>query len=106
MNKYIKTDIEQAITLMKVAIMNALHDIESGEETTINLGPNISWNLFYECLLESDWKNNEDFDPMDTNGWEVDFWTHWVTPSKKKVLITGSLYCGLDYCIELDDDRT
>ena len=32
MNKYIKTDIEQGIQYLKVGIMNALSNIESGEE--------------------------------------------------------------------------
>ena len=37
MNKYIKTDIEQGFTLLKVAINNALADIENGEETVKSL---------------------------------------------------------------------
>lgn len=99
MNKYIKTDLEQAEILMKSAIMNALHDIDSGEEIKIDLGPNISWNLFYKCLQEADWQPDQSYDPISTNGWEVDFFTYWISPSGLSVEIKGSLWCGQNYII-------
>ena len=55
MNKYIKTDLRDSIKLMRVAIMNALNDIDKGEETYINLGKYISHSLFIECLEEAEW---------------------------------------------------
>ena len=36
MHKYIKTDIEQGLKYLKVGIMNALANIESGEEKKNN----------------------------------------------------------------------
>lgn len=99
MNKYIITDLEQAETYMRSAIMNALHDIDSGEEEEINLGRNISWNLFYNCLENAGWKVDDSYDEMEYNGWEVDFWSHWISPSGKYVTIEGSLYCGQSYTI-------
>ena len=45
MNKYIKFDIENAKSYMKVALMNSMNDIDIGNETSIDLGRNISWNL-------------------------------------------------------------
>lgn len=97
MNKYIKTDIEGAVIQMKAAIMNALYDIDTGEEKEIDLGPNISWNLFYKCLQEAGWKEN--MDDWDSNGWEVDFWYTCESPSGKHVIIQGSLWCGQNYKI-------
>lgn len=100
----IKTVIESAVSQMKTALIAALNTIDSGEVKEIDLGPNISWNLLYTCLLEQGWRNNEDFDPIDTNGWQVDFWTYWISPTNKKVCISGSLYQGLSYKIEINDD--
>lgn len=91
MNKYIKTDIENAEKYMKSAIMNALHDIDSGEEDEIDLGPNISWNLFSNCLNEAGWKEDDD---------DFEFWTHYCSPSKKCCCIEGSLY-GQNYIIRV-----
>lgn len=101
MNKYIKTDIENAEKYMKSAIMNALHDIDSGEEDEIDLGPNISWNLFSNCLNKAGWKRDDDFE---TNGWEVDFWTHYYSPSNKYCCIKGSLW-GQHYIIRAIKDE-
>lgn len=79
MNKYINTDLRDSIKLMRIAIMNALNDIETGEETIINLGPYISQPLFIECLQEADWKiENEDYDS---------YYYEVKTPTDKKVII-------------------
>ena len=40
MNKYIKTDIEQGLQLLKTGIMNALADIENGNEEEISFSVN------------------------------------------------------------------
>lgn len=101
MNKYIKTDIESAVIQMKAALMNALYDIDSGEETEIDLGDNISWNLFDSCLIEAGWKVDETKDYIDTNGWEVDFWSYWYSPSGKYCCIKGSLWRGQSYNIKV-----
>ena len=93
MNKYIKFDIESAIVQMKAAIMNALHDIDSGEEKEINLGPYLSELLFYNCLIESNWTKN--LSVKFQNSAEKE----WKTYSGKCVLITGSY--GQDYKIKL-----
>lgn len=95
MNKYIKTDIKNAERYMKSALMNALHDIDSGEETEINLGQNISWNLFCNCLIESGWK----LDTINTHGWSVDFCAYWISPSGINVIIEGSFFRGKEYRI-------
>lgn len=103
MNTFIKTDIENAVILMKAAIMNALHDIDMGVEKEIVLGPNISWNLFYTCLEEADWKV-EDLDQWwDPNGWEVDFWCPVISPSGKSCIIDGSLW-GQNYSIRINNE--
>ena len=101
MNKFIKTDLEQAASYMKAAIMNALHDIDSGEERAIGLGDFIPWPLFVKCLKESGWL--EDNDKYDTNGWQCDFWSFWESPSGKNVEISGSLWYG-NYEIRVNHD--
>jgi len=77
MNKYIKTDLRDSIKLMKIAIMNALNNIETGEETKINLGCYIPQSLFLECLQEAKWE----VEIGDLMCYET------KTPSGKKVLI-------------------
>lgn len=99
MNKYIKSDILNAEKYMKSAIMNSLHDIDSGEEDEIDLGPNLSWNLFSKCLIEAGWIEEEN-DDFETNGWQVDFWTYYHSPSGKYCCIEGSLW-GQNYIIRI-----
>lgn len=103
MNKYIKTDLEQAEKYMKFAIMNTLHDIDSGTEKEIDLGTNLSWNLFYNCLLEAGWEH-DDRTNLDTNGFQVNFWDSWYSPSGKSCDICGSLWGGQNYIINVNDD--
>lgn len=82
MNKYIKSDLQDSIKLMRVAIMNSLRDIEIGEETEINLGPYISQPLFLECLQEAKWEIEvDDSEYLNSIYYEV------RTPSSKEVII-------------------
>lgn len=73
MNKYIKYDLDDAVTQMRVAFMNALDAINSGECTEISLGKYISKELLVECLEDSNWKGD----------------TNWNTPSGLTVDIIG-----------------
>ena len=82
MNKYIKTDLRDAAISMKVAIMNALNDIDKGEETYINLGKYISHSLFMDCLEEAGW-NPEEYLKEDIN-----MESCLSTPSGKIVIVT------------------
>ena len=84
MNKYIKTDLADAEKLMRAAIMNAIHDIESGEEKYINLGPNISNALFIECLEKAGWEDENHDIVTDLTDYEVNL----KTPSGKIILTT------------------
>jgi len=98
MNKYIETDIEQAITLLKVAINNALFDLESGTvKEYISFGYPIPLQLIIQCAQDRGWV--EDMDDWDwTNGWEVDYWYKMVHPDKRIYMtIGGSLLCGNSY---------
>ena len=83
MNKYIKTDLQDSIKLMRVAIMNAFNDIETGEETRINLGPYISQPLLLECLQEAKWEITRDEMYSD----EMYSYYETKTLSGKKVII-------------------
>lgn len=98
MNKFIKSDLEAAEKYMKAAIMNALNDIDTGEEDKIVFGQNLSWNLFNKCLEEAKWKHNLRVD-FDTDGYE-----YWTSPSGKYCCIQGSLNCGQNYEIIVYED--
>lgn len=56
MNKFIEYDVHNGILQLKCAIMNALNDIESGNETLINLGEHIPFSLILECVQDLGWK--------------------------------------------------
>lgn len=55
MNKYIKTDLEQAVSYMEIAILNAVYDIDSGEEEEIEMSPYLSLKLIHKCLNLEGW---------------------------------------------------
>ncbi len=103
MNKYIKTDIEQGLKYLRTGIMNALSDIENGEEETIVLGDNVPFSLVVKCAEERGWKEDAHMD-FDTNGWECDCWYYMITPNEKYVLIESCLWKGLPTKIEVNYD--
>ena len=93
MNKYIKTDIEQGITFLKVAINNALADLEESKEKEIRFDIPLPLQLIIKCAEDRGWESNliDDW----TNGWEVDYWYRMIHPNRKDYLsINGSLLCG------------
>ena len=94
MNKYIKTDIEQGIQYLKAGIMNALVDLESGEEKGIRFETSLPLRLIIKCAEERGWEDDHEDDW--TNGWEVDYCYRMIHPDiKDKCLhIDGSLLCG------------
>ena len=104
MNKYIKTDIEQGIQYLKTGIMNALADIESGEEKDIRFENPLPLYLIIRCAEERGWE--EDMDDWDwTDGWEVDFWYKMVFPNKNtRICISGSLLSGTSHIGIWDDE--
>ena len=105
MNKYIKTDIEQGLKYLKAGIMNALADIENGEEDEITLGNNVPFSLVVECAEERGWKKDEHND-FDINGWECDCWYYMITPNEKVVMIESCLWkgCSTKLSINYDDE--
>jgi hypothetical protein len=104
MNKYIKTDIEQGVQYLKIGIMNALADIESGEKEII-LGDYIPFSLIVKCAEEREWKSwyNDLSEDFDTNGWEVDCWYYMWTPDNKYAMISSCLWKGQKTSIALED---
>lgn len=93
MNKYIKTDIEQGLKYLKIGIMNALNDLETGEEKEIDFEAPIPLQLIIKCAEERDWKM-DDWDL--TNGLKIDYWYRMSSPNiKDKCLcVSGSLLSG------------
>jgi hypothetical protein len=94
MNKYIKTDIEQGVSFLKIAINNALADLEEGRKKEIRFETPIPLQLIIHCAEERGWEDDHEDDF--TNGWEVDYFYRMVNPNiKDKCLgIEGSLLCG------------
>lgn len=95
MNKFIKTDIEQALILLKSAINNALYDVENGTESEIVLGYHVPFSLVVECAKQRGWTDDEKQSDDWTNGWEVDCWWYMYTPDgRKNVCIESCLWLG------------
>lgn len=94
MNKYIQTDIEQAITLLKIAINNALLDLETGEEKEIHFGCDIPLSLIIHCAKDRGWE--DDMNDWDwTDGWKVNYWYYMKFSNKDiHLTISGSLLEG------------
>jgi hypothetical protein len=93
MNKYIKTDVEQAMTLLKVAINNALSDLEEGKEEEIHFDYPLPLQLILECADDRGWLDDHVDDW--TNGWEVDYWYRMAHSKRESYLyIDGSLLNG------------
>lgn len=108
MNKYIKSDIEQAMSFLTVAINNALNDIETGEETNIRLGNHVPFSLVVELAEKRGWEPWSDTLDEDffTNGWESDCWYDMRLPNSDiKVVISGSLWCGQKTTISIAEDE-
>ena len=104
MNKYIKSDVEQGMSLLKVAINNALSDLEEGREKEIKFETSLPLQLIIQCAESRGWEDDHDDDW--TNGWEVDYFYKMVNPNieDKCLGISGSLLCGnthiyLDSCV-------
>ena len=94
MNKYIKIDIEQGISFLKVAINNALSDLEEGREKEIRFETSLPLQLIIQCAEKRGWE--EDMVDWDwTNGWEVDYWYYMKFSNKNiRLMISGSLLEG------------
>ena len=94
MNKYIKTDIEQGISFLKVAINNALSDLEEGREKEIRFETSLPLQLIIQCAEERSWE--EDMVDWDwINGWQVDYWYYMKFSNKNiRLMISGSLLEG------------
>lgn len=104
MNKFIKTDIEQALILLRTAINNALYDIENGIESEIILGDHVPFSLVVECAEKRGWKNDDYYD-FDTNGWECDCWYYMLTPDNKSIEIWGCLWKGQGTRIRVNNEN-
>ena len=93
MNKYIKTDIEQGVILFKIAIHNALADLETGREKEIQFETSLPLQLIIQCAEDRGWEDDHEDDW--TNGWEVDYFYRMSHPNREDYLhINGSLLYG------------
>ena len=104
MNKYIKTDIEQGLILLKAAINNALYDIESGIEDEIILGDYVPFSLVVECAEQRGWKEDL-YHEFETNGFQYDCWYYMITPNNLDIEIWSCLWKGQETRIRLSNDN-
>jgi len=106
MNKFIKHDIENALSLMKVAINNALADVESGEESYIELGKHVPVSLVIAVAKERHWGYDyeEDLDYY-YQEWEDLGISHKYTPDGKLVRIEGGCLDGSPTSIEVMEEN-
>lgn len=105
MNKYIKTDIEQGITFLKIAINNALANLETGEEKEIKFEHPISLQLIINCAEERGWETDPNMDWDWTNSWQIDYWYCMIHPNRSDYLsIDGSLLNGNTYLRIINDN--
>ena len=104
MNKYIKSDIEQGISFLRVAINNALSDLEENKEKEIQFETSLPLQLIIQCAENRGWE--EDMNDWDwTNGWQVDYWYYMKFSNKNiRLMISGSLLEGNTKLIIDDND--
>lgn len=105
MNKFIKTDIEQALILLRTAINNALYDIENGIESEIILGNHVPFSLVVECAEGRGWVRDTYYDLDTTNSFECDCWYHMITPNNKSIEIWSCLFKGQKTRIRISDEN-
>lgn len=92
--KYINSDLENSRKLMKVAIMNAIHFVASGQIERIDFGQDIPWNIVNECLKENNLYFSWD-SFADKNGWEEDWSTiAWNEDLSIVLNLSGSMFYG------------
>jgi hypothetical protein len=107
MNKFIKSDIEQGLRYFRTGIMNALADIENGNEKEIELGEFVPFSLVVKCAEERGWESwsydlSEDFN---TYGLEGDCWYTMRLPNTEiKVTIYSCLWKGQKTAIRIDEN--
>ena len=93
MNKFIKHDIDNALSLLKVAINNALSDIESGEEDEIVLGGYIPFSLVRQCVEDRGYLYDNNKKPFVSIEW--DYWYYATNPENGKyICIQGNFWYG------------
>ena len=98
MNKFIDYDLYNGILHLKCAIMNILHALDTGEINEMNLGNYIPGRLLIECLNNSKWIFERDYD---YTGKECNFCTKCTSPSGKLFHLCSSLFGQPTYIYEL-----
>ena len=56
MNKFIKYDIENGLTLVKCGVRNILYALNEGEIENYKIDGLVSLDLIFQCMLECKWK--------------------------------------------------
>ena len=100
MNKYIETDLRNGKYYLYCGIMNVISELEHNNINEYDFGEYVPYSLLKEILEERSWKEEDD---MDTNGWELDFWVKWKSPTGKLYTVIGCFVLG-GLKIELEDE--
>lgn len=100
MNKFIENDLHNGEIYLYCGVMNVIANLENNQLTEFDFGKFIPYSLLEKALEERGWEEKDD---MDTNGWELDFWVTWKSPTNKLYTVSGSFVLG-GLKIRLEDE--
>lgn len=100
MNKFIETDLHNGKHYTYCGVMNVISELEHNNIDKYDFGKYVPYSMLREALEERSWKEEDD---MDTNGWELDFWVTWNSPTGKSYTVSGSFVSG-ELKIRLEDE--
>ena len=104
MNKFIETDLHNGKHYTYCGVMNVIADLENNELTEFNFGDFVPYSILMRALEERGWKWENEFE---TNGWEIDFWTTWISPQNKKYTVSGCFVLGgLEIGLQYEINKT
>lgn len=95
--RFLKSDNRNGISYLRAATMTAFNKFNEDKQP-VELKC-IPMPIIVECMEALEWKQT---DPVETNGWQIDWWMHVITPDNTKVLLSGSWYYG-NFKIEIDE---
>lgn len=101
MNRFIETDITNGLLYIKAAIMNALYELDNGDETELSLNTYVPYLLIRDCLDSSGWISQGDYR---AHGQTVDFCEHWMSPTGKIIEVSGSFLAHDNLTFYIDND--
>lgn len=91
MNKFIETDLYNGKRYLYCGVTNVIFELEHDNINKYDFGKYVPYSILSEVLEERGWEEEDD---MDTNGWELDFWVTWKSPTGKLYKVSGGFVLG------------